>query len=170
MRTLAAVARLLLPALVFALVLGACGSSGSSDSNPKASTPVTAGGPSTTAPARTAQLETYCVYARRFQDLTARIDRSSAAGWITGLAAAAEVERAWGETAPPQLAAAHRVLTAAATELVARLRASAPKTLAEFQAAANDANAALDRKYPDLRHASGVVQTYAESNCGLARG
>ncbi len=112
-------------------------------------------------------LEAYCARAAAYQEATT-MDIIDVASILDEFEEAAEAARAVADAAPPEVRTAHEQLAGGAEELMAGLRARAPKTMEEFETASEEILADLTPKYGDLEAETAQVQSFATKECGLS--
>ena len=141
------------------MIMSACGSDDSSTGSSRAM------GATEAADSGTGK---YCEEASAYLTATQSIDAGEVTSILHGLDRAATTARAVADVAPAQVRTAHQRLAAAAEELVAGLRARAPRTRDELDTANQELVAELSAKYGNLERETHEAQAFATKECALS--
>ena len=101
--------------------------------------------------------------------MVGKIDWSNSKRAIAGIEIAAEFVRRRAETSPKEIRAAQRLLVVANDEFIRQVKQRAPQT-SEVRTAANEAQIAINEKFPKLEHETARVAEFDLTNCGIKGG
>jgi hypothetical protein len=153
--------------LACALIGAGCGSSTSASAPSTSASSVRSSTTPASALPRSDELQAYCNWAYRYSEVVPKIDWSDSKRAIAGLEIAAEIVRRRAESAPREIRAANRNLVTSNDEFIRQLRQRAPSTSEELRTAANEAQIALNKEFPNLEHDTAVVAEFDQTNCGI---